>query len=90
MQIEAKCYRGHGSHQSHTKQLPVEDVRRSIQRVEVQSRETYFDEPIGWSTVSCFTAKRAANQMGILFLTESLPDLYLHVGHQQNRVAKKE
>lgn len=34
---------------------------------------TYFDEPIGWLAVSCFTAKRAANQMGILFLKESLP-----------------
>lgn len=35
---------------------------------------TYFDGLTGWSTVSCFTAKRAANQMGIRFLRLSFAD----------------
>lgn len=40
---------------------------------------TYLGEVALVFTPSCFTAKRAANQIGIRFLTESLPDLYLLV-----------
>lgn len=38
---------------------------------------TYLEELAAWLTGSCFTARRAANQMGIRFRTESLVAWYL-------------